>query len=232
LNPTTVYPDSAGAADTEAARRYDGYLNRWFLDPLAGRGYPADMLALYDGDGPPVESGDLAAIATPTDFLGVNYYAPTYVRDAPSEPPLRARAVVRPELPTTAMGWPVEPRALTDLLRRIHEEYGGGPIYIAENGAAYGDPAPLDGFVADLERLRYVQSHLAAVHDAITAGVPVRGFFAWSLMDNFEWAEGYAKRFGLVHVDYATQRRTVKASGHWYSRATRANGFETESGSA
>lgn len=222
LNPVPVYPAGEDPLDLEAARRYDGHHNRWFLDPLYGRGYPTDMLALYGAAAPAVPAEDLETIAAPTDFLGVNYYSPHYARHAPDRPPLFADSPRR-EGEHTAMGWLVEPRGLTDLLRRLAADYPVGEIYITENGAAYADPPPADGQVPDLARTRYYAGHLAACLDAIAEGVPLRGYFAWSLLDNFEWADGYTKRFGLTYVDFATQRRTLKASGHWYGAAVRAN---------
>jgi beta-glucosidase len=162
-----------------------------------------------------VADGDLELIAKPIDFLGVNYYFPSRVRADPAEEPLGATTVQgRP--PLTAMGWEVEPAGLHELLVRLHREYGGPPLSITENGAAYDDPPPSDGVLEDPERLAYLQSHIDAVARAIEDGADVRRYLAWSLLDNFEWASGYSKRFGIVHVDYATQRRTLKGSGAWY----------------
>ena len=222
LHPLRPASDSAG--DAAAMARHDGLRYRWFLDPLFGRGYPQATLDQVGQAAPVVEEGDLAAIAVATDFLGVNYYFPETIADAPGHGPLDAVVVAPPQdAETTALGWPVAPEGLTELLRRIDGEYHPGPIYITENGSCYDDVVDDSGAVEDVARRDYLQRHLVALRDAIDAGVPVKGYFAWSLMDNFEWAEGYRRRFGLVHVDYATQRRTVKASGQWYGAFLRKN---------
>jgi beta-glucosidase len=225
LNLSPTYPASNAPADEAAAQRADGYLNRWLLDPLYGRGYPADLLARYGSDAPAVAAEDWALIARPTDFLGVNYYLPTDARHDPGAPPLDYVDVDRPEAEHTAMDWIVDPRGLLDLLTRLDRDYAPAALYVTENGAAYADPPPRDGRVDDPRRLRYLARHLAAAHRAIGQGVPLRGYFAWSLLDNFEWAQGYAKRFGLVYVDYPTQERTIKASGYWYRDVAARNGL-------
>jgi len=145
----------------------------------------------------------------------VNYYFPETVAAAPGHGPLGVR-VLEARGETTAMGWPVAPQGLAELLQRVHRDYRPGPLYVTENGACYDDAVAPDGAVHDPERRRYLQRHLAALHGAIAQGVPVRGYFAWSLLDNFEWSEGYLRRFGLVHVDYATQQRRLKDSALWY----------------
>ncbi|MBX6773172.1 MAG: beta-glucosidase [Chloroflexi bacterium] len=215
LNLAAVYPASDSPVDREAAHRYDGFFNRWFLDPLYGRGYPADMVALYGDNLPPVPAGDIEVAAAPIDFLGVNYYSPSAVRHEPSGP-LQVGVVPFPDAEVTAMGWPVYPRGLFDLLLRLHRDYPIGALYITENGAAYDDPPPANGRVPDPRRIAYYAGHLTEAARAIAEGVPLHGYFAWSLMDNFEWAHGYSKRFGLVYVDYPTQQRTIKDSGYWY----------------
>lgn len=204
--------------DEEAARVYDGYQNRWFLDPVLRGSYPEDMRALYEervGPLDAVRDGDLEVIGRPIDFLGVNYYFPARVRADAAALPLGLTTVPGPP-PLTAMGWEVDPAGLYELLLRLHRDYGPLPISITENGAAYDDPAPTDGVVDDPDRVAYLEGHIDAVARAIADGVDVRRYLAWSLMDNFEWAEGYAKRFGLVHIDYATQRRTPKRSAAVY----------------
>ncbi|MDP9362838.1 MAG: GH1 family beta-glucosidase [Chloroflexota bacterium] len=223
LNLTPTYAATDGAADRAAARRHDGFFNRWFLDPLYGRGYPDDMLALYGDAAPRPEAADFDTIAASTDFLGINYYSPAYVRDEPDNPPLRIGHASPPGVERTEMGWLVEPRGLHDLLRRLHHEYPAGPLYVTENGAAYPDPPPREGRVADPERTRYYVGHLAAARRAIADGAPLAGYFAWSLMDNFEWAFGYTRRFGITHVDFTTQQRTIKDSGRWYGRVVSEN---------
>ena len=214
-------PASADPRDAAAMERHDGLRYRWFLDPLHGRGYPAATLAQVGAAAPEVLPGDLDAIAVPTDFLGVNYYFPETVAHAPGHGPLDARVeAARGEV--TAMGWPVVPQGLSELLARIDRDYRPGPMYVTENGACYDDEVGADGSVRDVGRRRYLMRHLAALRQAVDAGVPVRGYFAWSLLDNFEWAEGYLRRFGLVHVDYATQQRRLKDSAKWYRAFLRA----------
>jgi len=209
-------PASSSAEDLAALQRHDGLRNRWFLDPLYGRGYPTDILVLCGADKPRIEPGDLEKIATPTDFVGVNYYFPETVVDAPGAPPLRARVVQSPQVERTALGWEVSPGGMVELLRRLHDDYQAGPIFVTENGSCYDDAPAADGSIPDSARRRYLALHIAALHQAIASGVDVRGYFAWSLLDNFEWAEGYARRFGLAYVDFKTLERRWKSSGHWY----------------
>lgn len=216
LHPIVAASDRA--ADVAAARRHDGLRNRWFLDPLHGRGYPADTLALLGSAAPRAEAGDFTAIATPTDFLGINYYFPETVADAPGQGAIASRVVEREGVERTAFGWEVSPQGMVDLLVRVQREWNPGPVHLTENGSTYDDVLLPDGRIEDLERRRYLARHLVAAREAIAQGVPLKGYFAWSLLDNFEWAEGYARRFGLTYVDYATQRRTLKASGQWYAR--------------
>jgi beta-glucosidase len=215
LHPVRAASDSP--ADLAALARHDGLRYRWFLDPLFGRGYPQAIVELAGDAAPHVEPGDMEAIAVATDFLGVNYYFPETVKDAPGHGPLNAAVAPPPaDAETTALGWPVSPAGFSELLLRIEADYHPGPIYITENGSCYDDEINADGEIEDLGRRHYLQRHLASLKDAIAGGVPVKGYFAWSLIDNFEWAEGYRRRFGLVHVDYKTQQRRIKASGKWY----------------
>jgi beta-glucosidase len=216
LNPVPVEPASDHERDLAATRRLDGQRNRWFLDPLYGRGYPSDMLEHFGNQFAPPSTDDLALIAAPTDFLGVNYYEPNIARADDHEPFLRARTVQPEHAPLTDNAWVVRPSGLRQLLTRLARDYPVRQLAVTENGAAYNDPPPQDGRVADTARTRYLAGHVAELGRAIKAGVPVSGYFVWSFLDNFEWARGYADRFGLVHVDYATQRRTLKESGRWY----------------
>ncbi len=209
LNLAPVVAASASDDDVAAARLEDGRLVRWYMDPLFGRGYPADVLAHLGGDAPQVNDGDLAAIAAPMDFLGVNYYSRVIAGAQAGAEQLRAGAEF------TEMGWEVYPAGLTDLLLRLQRDYPVPPMIITENGAAFRDEL-IDGQVHDAPRVAYLARHIGAVADALALGAPVAGYMAWSLIDNFEWTRGYAKRFGLAHVDYATQRRTLKDSGRWY----------------
>ena len=208
-------PASDSEADVAAARRADGHTNRWWMDPLHGRGYPADMIELY-GVEPPARPGDLETVAAPLDWLGLNYYFRNVLADAPGGELPYAAQVVAEDARHTAMGWEVHAEGLTRTLRRMTDDYGARRIYVTENGAAYEDTVGPDGQIDDPERTRYLEEHLAACAEAVRQGVPLAGYFAWSLLDNFEWAFGYEKRFGLVHVDYPTQRRTLKGSGHRY----------------
>ncbi|MEU6486492.1 GH1 family beta-glucosidase [Streptomyces sp. NPDC046887] len=221
-NLSTVAPASDRPEDLAAARRMDGHTNRWWLDPVHGRGFPADMVEVY-GVQLPERPGDAAVIAAPLDWLGLNYYFPAVVADDPDGPAPFARQVERPGVPVTQMGWEVDAGGIETLLLRLTEEYGARRLYITENGSAYPDTVRADGSIDDPERTAYLERHLAACARAVRKGVPLAGYFAWSLLDNFEWAYGYDKRFGLVHVDYATQRRTVKGSGHRYAGIIRAH---------
>ncbi|WP_328334302.1 MULTISPECIES: GH1 family beta-glucosidase [unclassified Streptomyces] len=207
--------------DRAAAVRADGHTNRWWLDPIHGRGYPQDMVDLY-GVRLPVRTGDLGTIATPLDWLGVNYYFRNVVTDDPTGPLPHAKQVCLPGARHTAMDWEVNADGLENILLRVADEYGARKIYITENGSAYPDVVRADGSVDDPERVQYLEEHLAACARAARRGAPLAGYFAWSLLDNFEWAYGYDKRFGLVHVDYPTQRRTIKSSGHRYADIVRS----------
>ena len=215
LHPIRAASDSD--ADQAAARRHDGSRNRWFLDPLHGRGYPADTWALYGAHAPRMHDGDLAEIARPCDFLGINYYFPEVVADATGANTIGTRVVEPEGVERTAFGWQVDPQGMVELLQRVQRDYAPAEVYLTENGSTYEDELLPDGRIEDLQRRSYLARHLAAARDARAQGVPLRGYFAWSLLDNFEWAEGYTRRFGLVHVDYATQQRRIKASGRWYS---------------
>jgi len=208
-----MYPLTDAAADIDAARRSDGFRNRWFLDPVLGRGYPQDMLEQYASILPTIEDGDMQAIAAPLDFLGVNYYTRNVVCAGAS-----ATAPTHVETPGaehTEMGWEIYPHGLTDLLVRLRREYELPDLYITENGAAFADSRQ-NGSVPDPQRVSYLERHLEALGDAIGQGVPVRGYFVWSLLDNFEWAFGFSKRFGIVYVDFDTLERVPKTSYTWY----------------
>ncbi|MEV6433979.1 GH1 family beta-glucosidase [Streptomyces anulatus] len=219
-NLSPIEPASTGEADLAAARRADGHINRWWLDPILGRGYPQDMVEEY-GVELPVRPGDLETIAAPLDWLGLNYYFRQIVTADPDGTAPHAQQVPVPGARLTHMDWEVHAEGLEQLLLRLTGEYGVQRIYVTENGSAYEDVVAADGSVHDPERVRYLEEHLAACARAVAKGAPLAGYFAWSLMDNFEWAYGYDKRFGLFHVDYATQRRTVKSSGRRYAELVR-----------
>ncbi|MEV4561620.1 GH1 family beta-glucosidase [Kitasatospora sp. NPDC049285] len=238
LNLAAVRPLTTDPADLDAARRIDGLANRIFLDPVFHGRYPEDVLAdtAHLTDWSFVRPGDLAEIARPVDSLGINYYTPTVVAaDDPASPaprqdghqgdsPWPADHGIR-FLPapgsTTAMGWPVDADGLYELLTRLRDDLPGVPLLVTENGAAYEDYTDPSGAVHDPERIAYLHGHLAAVRRAIADGAPVQGYFLWSLLDNYEWAYGYSKRFGIVHVDFASQRRTPKDSARWYAEVIR-----------
>jgi len=213
--PATDRPE-----DSAASIRADGHTNRWWLDPVYGRGYPEDMLETYRVD-PPVRDGDLDRISAPTDYFGVNYYFRQVVVADPDGPAPYARQVPVPGSRETAMGWETYPAGLEQLLVRITEEYRPPRIFVTESGAAWKDVVTAAGTVEDKERTDYLEQHIEACTAAMARGAPVAGYFVWSLLDNFEWSYGYDKRFGLVHVDWATQRRTVKASGYRYAEIIR-----------
>ncbi|MGY0021858.1 GH1 family beta-glucosidase [Streptomyces sp. cg35] len=222
-NLAQVEPATDRPEDIAAARRMDGHANRWWLDPVHGRGFPADMLEVY-GVELPEKPGDLTTIAEPLDWLGLNYYFPSVIADHPAGPAPYADAVRRLGVPRTGMDWEVDANGIESLLLRLTHEYGARKLYITENGSAYPDVVRPDGTVDDPEREEYLVNHIAACARAVRKGAPLAGYFAWSLLDNFEWAYGYDKRFGLVHVDYATQVRTIKGSGHRYADIVRRHG--------
>jgi len=228
LNLTPASPASASDADRDAARQFDGAFNRWYLDPLFRGRYPQDVIAdrarrghLAGPSLPFVLEGDLRSIAAPMDFLGVNYYSRVVVRADAAGHPVAVRAVPKAEL--TEMGWEVFPRGLHELLVRIDREYGPRHIYVTENGIALPDTLDNDGQVSDLRRVEFLHAHFRAAHQALVDGVPLRGYFVWSLLDNFEWAYGYTKRFGLFYVDFHTQQRVPKSSAFWYRDVVTAN---------
>jgi beta-glucosidase len=213
LNLSPTYPASDSEEDGAAAQVADGFLNRWFLDPIFRGEYPADMVEFAEMLMPQIRPGDLETIAARIDFLGINNYSRNVVRAGPNGMPDQ----VRPESSEyTDMDWEVYPEGLYDLLLRVHRDYGPPRIYITENGAAFPDVRTHDGAIEDPERRSYIESHVLAVGRALAAGVPVAGHFVWSLLDNFEWGYGYSKRFGLVYVEYPTQERVPKGSYRWY----------------
>ncbi len=211
LNHTPPWAAEATEGDRRAARLADGLSTRWYMDPLFLGNYPADVLRQLRGDAPQVSDGDLRLIGQPMDFLGVNFYTRDWV--STHQPPTPAPG----DMGFTDMGWEVHPQTLTRLLVRLSAEYQPPPMMVTENGMAHADVL-VDGRVDDGPRTAYLRAHVAAVAQAIALGADVSGYFAWSLLDNFEWDSGYAKRFGLVHVDYVTQQRTPKESAHWYRR--------------
>ncbi len=226
LNLAPKVPASSHPADVAAARLEDGAQNRWFLDPLAGRGYPEAAVAALGWDPAVVREGDLDAIAVPVDFLGINYYNRNVVKSPAVDDAERLPPVTEEVPESTEMGWEVYPPGLYDTLTRVAHHYGFGPLYVTENGAAMPDEAGPHGLVDDQDRISYLDRHFRQAHRAIADGVDLRGYFVWSLMDNFEWAYGYSKRFGIYHVDFDTLERKPKASAGWYRAAVERNGLE------
>ena len=231
LNLMPTYAQEETDADRRAAVLSDGYTNRWYLDPVFRGSYPADMLDYFGGrfELDFIRPGDTERVKQPIDFLGVNYYSRRVVR-APREGETAEFAwVVRSEgttgIPTSDLGWEMTPETFVDLLARLRNDYDSPKIFITENGCALNDTVAADGAVHDSRRIEFLRTHLAAVEQAIERGADVGGYFAWSLMDNFEWAEGYGPRFGLTYVDYPTQQRIPKDSARWYADVARRNGL-------
>ncbi|MCP4359838.1 MAG: beta-glucosidase [Chloroflexi bacterium] len=238
-NYEPAYPVSEREADQQAAQIWDGYYIRWFNDPLFGREYPADMVAYYTQKGylphglDFVQNGDFDLITTPIDFVGINNYTRQILHEGIDLDAFQTAAFPTPNAAYTDMGWEVYPDGLYDILHRLHFDYGVQKIYVTENGCAYDDGPDehacteqnRSGRVPDKRRIEYLHRYLSAVHQAVQDGVPVAGYFVWSLLDNFEWALGYSKRFGLVHVDYETQQRTPKDSAYWYRDVIQQNGL-------
>lgn len=232
LNLCPAHPASTSAADADAARAFDGHFNRWFLDPLFGRGYPEDVLRDYAADARLPEDwntivapGDLDAIATPLDFLGVNYYNRAIVRSevVPEQDNAARSTHPAPESEWTSMGWEIYPAGLYETLLRVHRDYAPPRMFITENGASFQDSPDPDGRIRDTRRSEFLRDHFLSAHRALDAGVPLAGYFVWSLLDNFEWERGYTQRFGIIWVDYATQERRLKDSARWYREVIAAN---------
>jgi beta-glucosidase len=225
VNLEPKYPASQEPADLAATARADAYMNRQFLDPVFRGHYPEELARMFGAAWPRHPDSDFEAIRTPIDFLGVNYYTRSVTRHDPRHKLLRAGRVVQKHQTYTETKWEVYPQGLADTLLWVRERYGKLPIYVTENGAAFYDPPTAAGdVVEDPLRAAYLREHIRAVRSVIDRGVDIRGYFVWSLLDNFEWSHGYSKRFGIVHVDYATQKRTPKSSARFYSDVIRTNG--------
>jgi beta-glucosidase len=223
LEPKDAATDSD--ADRKAVQRGDAYMNRQYLDPVFKGSYPAEMCDIFGEAWPEFPAEDFKLIGEKIDFVGINYYTRGVVRDDPTALPVRIAYVRQPEHAYTETGWEVHPPSLTRTLLWVTERYGRIPLYITENGAAFFDPPhTIDGRVDDPLRVWYYREHLKAAREAIAKGADLRGYFAWSLLDNYEWSLGFSKRFGIVHVDYATQQRTPKASALYYRDVIRSNG--------
>ncbi len=220
LNFTPIYAADDRPETLACVRQVDALDNRWFMDAIYRGSYPQELFDFLHVSPPSIEDGDFDLITAPIDFLGINYYSRSLIR-AGETTNGTAHAIEYispvPGAIYTDMGWEVYPDGLRLLLRRLHDDYAPRAMLITENGAAFQDHWDGDGYIADPQRIHYLDTHIGAVGQALMEGVPVRGYFAWSLMDNYEWAEGYSKRFGIVYVDYPSQRRIVKESGHWYA---------------
>ncbi|MBU3716665.1 MAG: glycosyl hydrolase family protein, partial [Candidatus Nanopelagicaceae bacterium] len=214
LNFTPAITLGDTTEDSLAVELADGFDNRWFGDPVFKGSYPKDIVEAF-GKEVPIHPGDMEVISTPLDFLGLNYYFRQTVAYDPSVKPLPYKQITAPGVERTGMGWEVHAGTFTELLERIHKDYAPKEIFITENGSAWDDVV-VDGKVDDQHSVSYLERHLDAMFKAKDSGVPISGYFAWSLIDNFEWAYGYAKRFGLIYVDYATQKRIPKSSAYYY----------------
>lgn len=225
VNLEPKYAATDRPEDVAAQRRAEAYMNRHYLDPVFHGRYPGELREIFGEAWPDYMDREADALREPIDFLGINYYKRNVVRDAPARLPVREGSVPQPRSTHTELGWEVYPPALTDVLVWVKEQYGDIPLYITENGAAFYDPpTAAGGQVDDPLRVAYYRDHLRAAHEAIRRGVDLRGYFAWSLLDNFEWSFGYAMRFGIVHVDLETQQRTPKRSARFYADVIRTHG--------
>jgi len=225
LNLNPLHPASDSDEDRLAAVRADGILNRMFLDPLFRSEYPGDVMQLFGPLFPRAQEGDLQIMGVPLDFLGVNYYSRSVIRYCP-DVPLTGVETIHPAGREYSEMWEIYPEGLFELLTRIWRDYHPNSILVTENGIPVCDGPDFDGKVRDYRRIRYHRDHLVQTHRALKAGIPVRGYLAWSLLDNFEWAHGFSKRFGLVYVDFKTMKRTVKESGRWYGEVVRKGGLD------
>ena len=224
VNLEPKFAATESEADRAATVRMHAYMNRQFLDPVFLGAYPEELGDIYGRGLPPFPDADMRLIREPIDFLWINYYSRSVMRAAPESPPFYAGAVKQPGAEHTEMGWEVFPQGLKSCLLWVAGRYGDVPLYVTENGSAFADPPAIAGRVGDPRRVEYLREHLQAAHEAIREGAKLQGYFAWSLLDNFEWAFGYAKRFGLVRVDFETQARTPKDSALFYRRVIESNG--------
>jgi beta-glucosidase len=225
VNLEPKYPATESIEDLAATARADASMNRQYLDPLFLGTYPDEMKDIFGDAWPEWPADDMNTIAQPFDFLGINYYTRSVVQHDAERVPVRAGGIHQEESVHTETGWEVFPPALTRVLVWVKERYGEIPLYITENGAAFYDPpVATEGEVDDPLRVEYLRGHLSAAAEAMRQGVNLRGYYVWSLLDNFEWSHGYSRRFGIVHVNYETQERTIKSSGRYYSNVIKTNG--------
>ena len=220
LHLNMVEPARDHPEDLAAAHRWELCQNRWYMDALYREGYPTEMVKLFGRDAPEIIPGDMEQIHEQIDFLGVNNYRRSVVAAGNDLPPVNMRRVSPPG-EYTEMGWEVHPEGLYKILKWVHSNYPVPRVYVTENGASFTDTMTPDGKVHDERRVAYLQDHIKNAHRAMREGVPLKGFFAWSTMDNFEWAYGYTRRFGVVYIDYETQKRTIKDSGRFLSKVAK-----------
>lgn len=229
LNLMGRLPYSDSAEDAQAAVYADGYLNRWFIDPIIKGSYPDDMVEMYRSKGvvlPEFKADDLALMSQPLDFVGLNYYNDFYVKAKKDVWPLGFVIENPPHIPVNDRNWPITESGFKTMLLRLKNEYGIEKILITENGASYHDAVSIDHKVQDYARLDYLRRHLISMHEAMQEGVNVTGYFVWSLFDNYEWSFGYTSRFGIVYVDFKTQERIIKESGHWFMSVIEENSVQ------
>ena len=228
LNLVPVQPLTDSEEDLAAARRSDGFMNRWFLDPIFKGSYPEDMVKIFSKSFkvPVLDEEDSAIVSSPLDFLGINNYTRVLVESTGDQDAFMGSPVNPPDADYTEMGWEVYPMGLYELLTRVHRDYGPLPLYITENGAAFEDRLVENGSVDDDRRVAYLSDYIEQCWKAIQEGVPLKGYYVWTLMDNFEWAFGYSKRFGIVYIDFETQKRYPKKSAYWYRQVIGRNGLE------
>jgi len=225
FNLSPVFPASQKEEDIKAAKRGDGFLNRWFLDPVFKGAYPSDMWSYYQDDVPQISPGDMSIISRKIDFLGVNYYSRWVVKDDSRKRILKLSFLKPDQAEYTDMDWEVYPQGIYEVLKKVQNDYSPRAIYITENGVAFLDKLDKEAKVKDDQRISYLKEHISFVHKAIEEGIKLKGYFVWSLMDNFEWTYGYSKRFGLIYVDYPTQKRIFKESAYWYKKIIENNGI-------
>jgi beta-glucosidase len=229
LNLETIHPASQSEEDQKAAMRFDGVINRMFLDPIFHGSYPDDTLEMFQPFFKGILPGDLEQISVPIDFLGVNSYSRAVIRYDPDSPLINASQVL-PVGNEYSMMWEIYPQGLYELLNRVWKDYQPEVIYVTENGVPVPDDRDHDGRIRDYRRIRYLRDHIIQAHHAMTEGVPLHGYFVWSFLDNFEWAYGYRMRFGLIYVDFDTLERTIKESGRWYANVIEQNGVDSDPG--
>ncbi|HEX5938790.1 MAG TPA: GH1 family beta-glucosidase [Dehalococcoidia bacterium] len=226
LSMSSAYPASDSEEDRAAAERYHALTNVWFLEPLLKGRYPEPFVRPLELERIGVEAGDMELLKTDLDFVGINLYTRAVVAHDEGEMQRGLREVRDPNAPRTEMGWEVYPDSLYSMIKRIARDYPGIPLYITENGCSYGDAPDENGLVKDERRIEYYRGYIEGVARAMSEGAPVKGYFAWTLMDNFEWTFGYSQRFGLIYVDHDSQQRTIKQSGYWYRDLIAKNGFD------